>query len=521
MSTVDTMPDRQIRHEKELEALREIARVLGRSSGRERMLHEVLEVVEGMLGFSRSTIMLLSPDGGKLVVGAVHREARAVASRATYSRGEGITGQVLQSGTPAVIPRISEEPRFRGLVHDRSEGTPRDYSFICVPVTVGQETVGTLSSDFPQSDEESLREALRVLEIVAGLVAHDLRSRRRARQERRILEEENLRLRGELSGCYRPENIVGNSHAMQAVYRRIEQVASADTTVLIRGPSGTGKELVASAIHYASRRAREPLVKVNCATLSESVLESELFGHERGSFTGATGARVGRVEQANGGTLFLDEIGDFSPTVQVKLLRVLQEREFERLGSNEVRSADVRILAATNRDLEADIAAGTFREDLYYRINVFPIQLPALADRRDDILLLAEHFVAKYAERMGRSVRRISSTAIDMMMAYHWPGNVRELENCIEHAVLLCDGEVIRGTMLPPTLQMPSDESDAPAGSLKERVTLLEREMIVDALKRGGGNCATAAQELGITPRMVRYKVKNLGLERYTNRMHS
>ncbi len=264
-----------------------------------------------------------------------------------------------------------------------------------------------------------------------------------------------------------------------------------------------------------------PFVRVNCAALNEALFESELFGHEKGAFTGAISERVGRIAQAEGGTLFLDEIGDFSPVVQIKLLRVIQEREYERVGGNEVRKADVRILAATNRDLEDDVSTGRFRQDLYYRVNVFPIFLPPLRERREDILQLADHFVAKYSERMGKNVRRISTPAINMMLAYHWPGNVRELENCIEHAVLLSTGDAILGSHLPPTLQMPEvEEEGPPPGLLRLRVETLERDLISDALKRSGGRVVDAAEELGITERTVRYKMKKLGLERWQFTSH-
>jgi Nif-specific regulatory protein len=295
---------------------------------------------------------------------------------------------------------------------------------------------------------------------------------------------------------------------------KIQQVAASDTTVLVRGESGTGKELVALAIHYNSPRAQGPMVKVNCAALNENLLESELFGHEKGAFTGALFARAGRIEEAEGGTLFLDEIGDFSPSIQVKLLRVLQERQYERVGSNRTVAANVRIIAATNQDLEARVASGLFRNDLYYRIHVFPITLPPLRERRDDILLLTDHFVAKYAAKMGKDVRRISTPAINMMFAYHWPGNVRELENCVEYAVLLASDGVIHGHNLPPTLQMPDIQDSRERGSFQIRMELLERDLISDALKSCRGNIAATAEHLGITARMVRYKLKRLGLDR-------
>jgi Nif-specific regulatory protein len=301
---------------------------------------------------------------------------------------------------------------------------------------------------------------------------------------------------------------------MRGVYQEIHQVARSDTTVLIRGDSGTGKELVAHAIHYASRRARGPFLKVNCAALSEGLLESELFGHEKGAFTGAIQLRKGRIEGAEGGTLFLDEIGDFSPATQVKLLRVLQEHEFERVGSSKMRRANVRIIAATSRNLEQAVEEAAFRQDLYYRVNVFPIFLPPLRDRKDDILLLADHFVEIYSKKMGKDVRRISTPAINMMTAYHWPGNVRELENCIERAVLLSGDRVIRAHHLPPTLQTSEATGTVGTGSLAERVALFEREIIVDALKRSGGKMAPAARDLATTPRILAYRVDKLGIDR-------
>ncbi len=330
--------------------------------------------------------------------------------------------------------------------------------------------------------------------------------------QRQNLEEENLRLRIALQEQFRPENIIGNSHVMRDVYLRIHQVASANTTVLLRGEPGTGKELVASTIHYSSPRADKPFVKVNCSALNENLLESELFGNEKGAFAGILYRRTGRIEEAGGGTLFLDEIGNFPPAVQVKLLRVLQEHEFERLGSEQTINADIRVIAATSRDLEAAVEAGAFRQDFYYRINVFPIFLPPLRERQDDILLLADYFAAKYSRQTGKEIRRISTPAINMMFAYHWPGNVRELENCIEYAIQLSSDDVIHAHNLPPTLQMPQASDLASAGSLKERVKLLEKDMITDALKSTQGNISTAARQLGITPRMVRYKMKKLGI---------
>jgi Nif-specific regulatory protein len=507
-------------HERDLAVLASISRLLASQSGQRQMLGAVLEELEEKAGMLRGTIMLLSSDGSELVVEAASELSVPNHQELRYRRGEGIIGTVVQTGQPAIIPRISKEPRFTNRIYRRTDLAASDVSFLCVPIALGSEVVGTLSVDLPVLEWPFLEDRARLLGIVASMIAYDVKSRRMEALQREHLEAENLRLRSVLGEQFRPENIIGNSNAMREVYRKIHQVAVSDTTVLIRGESGTGKELVASAIHYTSPRSREPFIKVNCAALSENLLESELFGHEKGAFTGALYTRTGRLEEAEGGTLFLDEIGDFSPAIQVKLLRVIQEREYERVGSNKTVKANVRIIAATNQDLETRVEQGLFRQDLYYRINVFPIFLPPLRERRDDILLLADHFVAKYAKKMSKEVRRISTPAINMMFAYHWPGNVRELENCIEYAVLLNGDGVIHGHNLPPTLQMPEMEELSHAGSLKARVELLERDMIVDALKSGGGSLPAAARQLGITPRMIRYKVKKLGIDaqRYGNK---
>jgi Nif-specific regulatory protein len=285
---------------------------------------------------------------------------------------------------------------------------------------------------------------------------------------------------------------------------------------LIRGESGTGKELVARAIHFGSSKKDTPFIAVNCAALPEQLIESELFGHEKGAFTGAAAERKGRFELANGGTLFLDEIGDIAPSVQIRLLRVLQEKVFERVGGVTPISVNVRVVAATSRDLENALEDGSFREDLYYRLNVFPIILPSLRSRRSDIILLADHFLRKFNESYGKKIRRISTTAINMMMAYHWPGNVRELENCIERAVLTTADEVLHGYSLPPSLQTSDltrtasiPEADA---NLKTMIQSYEREIIVDALKKYRGNAAAAARTLHTTQRIINYRIAQLGI---------
>lgn len=481
-----------------------VVHLLNQQEGQEEKLTRLLNLMEERVGFRRMTLMLLSANQQELHLETTRGVEQHDSLR--YQRGEGITGRVLQEGRPAIIPTISREPDFRSRIHDRQQENMEKLGFICVPVILEQEVIGTLSADIAREGRFSLEESQRFLSVVASLIAFDVNARRIASIERAALENEQLRLRHALGERFRPENILGNSHPMRILYERIFQVAPIDTTVLIRGESGTGKELIASAIHYGSPRADKPFIRVNCSALNEQLIESELFGHERGAFTGAMSSRKGRIEEAEGGTLFLDEIGEFSTSTQVKLLRLMQEREFQRVGSNQTRKADIRFLAATNRNLEEEIAQGNFREDFFYRINVFPIHVPALRDRKDDILLLANHFVQKFARSMNKSIDRISTTAINMMMAYHWPGNVRELENCVEHAVVLTKDNAIHGHNLPSTLQMPSP-ARINEGSFSQRIQQLETDMITDALKVAKGNVTAAARRLGLTPRIVRYKI--------------
>jgi Nif-specific regulatory protein len=344
------------------------------------------------------------------------------------------------------------------------------------------------------------------------MIAQAVRLRQSAQEERHRLMEENERLQHELKERFRPSNIVGNSKAMRMVYDLMAQVSKSDTTVLIRGESGTGKELVAHAIHFNSLRSTKPFIKVNCGALPESVVESELFGHEKGAFTGAIATRKGRFELAHSGTIFLDEIGDLSPTTQIKLLRVLQEKEFERVGGSATIKVDVRVITATNRDLEQLIAEGLFRQDLYYRLNVFPVHVPPLRERKTDIPLLADHFVEKYSKANHKTIRRISTPAIDMLMSYHWPGNVRELENCMERAVLLSSDHVIHGHHLPPTLQTAEASGTTHSGTLDGTLENIERDLILDALKAARGNKAKAARALGITERIMGLRVRKHGI---------
>jgi Nif-specific regulatory protein len=350
----------------------------------------------------------------------------------------------------------------------------------------------------PERDYDS---SVKFFGIVSSMIAQAINVQRMVDEERRRLLDENTHLRQELRERYDFSNIIGTSGPTRQMYEQVAQVAQTNTTVLIRGESGTGKELIAHAIHYNSLRAKKPFVKVSCAALPDTLIESELFGYEKGAFTGANVRKKGRFEMAEGGTLFLDEIGDINLSTQVKLLRVLQEREFERLGGTETVKVNVRLIAATNKDMEKAIADGTFREDLYYRLNVFTIFVPPLRERKADLLLLADHFLEKF------------SPAIDMLMAYHWPGNVRELENALERAVLVCDGAVVHGHHLPPSLQTADSSGTVTRVSLKDAVAGFERDLIQDALKTTRGNRAKAARLLDTTERILNYKVRGYGID--------
>jgi Nif-specific regulatory protein len=389
----------------------------------------------------------------------------------------------------------------------------QEITYLCVPIVVKGKTVGALGVDLKFKPDRNYEAELKCLNLIATMMAQAIKAEHLVDDERRRLMDENTHLLEELKERYDFSNIIGTAGPMKQVYEQIAQVAHTNTTVLIRGESGTGKELIAHAIHYNSPRAQKAFIKVNCAALPETLIESELFGYEKGAFTGAHALKKGRFELAEGGTLFLDEIGDMNLTTQIKLLRVLQEREFERLGGTSTIRANVRLITGTNKDLEKAMAEGKFREDLYYRLNVFAIFVPPLRERKADLLLLADHFLQKSAREHKKDIRRISTPAIDMLTAYHWPGNVRELENVIERAVLVCDSNVIHGHHLPPTLQTAQASGTVTTLSLGDAVAAYEKDIVLDALKTTRGNRAKAARLLGTTERIINYKVRKYGID--------
>src|SRR5210317_308551 len=421
----------------EVTMLYEITKALNAHLVLKKSLYKVLDILSNSMNMVRGTITILNPMRNEINIEVAHGLPRNAMQRVKYKLGEGITGRVIETGKAVSIPKISEEPLFLDRTGARKKRKGQDLSFICVPVKKGKQVIGALSVDRPFDQSYALKSGLKLLAVIATMIASHVIKLETIQMEKERLREENRRLKSVLKDKYSIGNIVGNSNKMREVFQMVSQVSRSNATVLIRGESGTGKELVANSIHYSSLREKNPLVKVNCAALPATLIESELFGHEQGAFTGAIKQKIGKFELAHKGTIFLDEIGSIGLDVQANLLRILQEKEFERVGGHRTLKTDVRIIAATNKNLERAVEEETFRGDLYYRLNVFPIYMPPLRARKTDILLLADYFLEKYAVENHKDIKRFSTPAIDMLMEYHWPGNVRELENCIERAVLL------------------------------------------------------------------------------------
>jgi len=491
-----------------MSTLLEISRALSDTLHLNETLHEVVQILEEHPRVTGAHLILL-PDVAEHL-GFESSQSGSLSGKSVTGRtANGIVTRVTESNKPVVVPKVSQEP----MLKRRFPANSSERSFICVPLTLKATRFGSLAVELCYDQKRNYDRAVDFLRLVGSMIVQAVKISQLVEAEKKGLLEENIHLREELREKYDFSNIIGNSSAMRQVYEGITQVARTNTTALIRGESGTGKELIAHAIHYNSLRSQKPFVRVSCAALPETLIETELFGHEQGAFTGAQEMKKGRFELAEGGTLFLDEIGELQPALQVKLLRVLQEREFERVGGVQTVKANVRLIAATNQPIEEAIEKGRFREDLYYRLNVFTVFVPPLRERKSDILLLAEHFLDKYSNEHGKWIRRISTPAIDMLVSYHWPGNVRELENTIERAVLVCDGRVIHGYHLPPTLQTAEASDTLVNTNLVEAVAAYEKDLILDALKSTRGNRARAARLLDSTERIVGYKVKKYAID--------
>jgi len=436
----------------ELITVYEICRILGASLDLQRSFREALNVLTAHIGLPRAMIVIADEDGEQLRVHSAVGLDREQSRRGVWNSGEGVIGRVFRSGVPVTVPDVTQSDEFIDRTGAFSARDGLMMSFMVVPIKTEHSVLGVLAAQRAVHGNARLSDDQRILKMAAGLMAQAVVLSRAVTGEHQRLQLETTRLQKALApeprGRYAIENVVGVSSEMQQVFAEVHQAAPSRATVLLRGESGTGKEAIARAIHYLSPRKDEPFIKVNCAALTESLLESELFGHERGAFTGAVGDRKGRFEQANGGTLFLDEIGDVSSSFQAKLLRVLQEREFERVGGNRSIKVDVRLICATNRDLEKMVKRGEYRADLYYRINVVSVFLPPLRERRADIPPLVNHFVERYNKENRRKLR-IADDAMEVLKHCYWPGNVRELENCIERTATMVQGDVIRGVAFP------------------------------------------------------------------------
>ncbi len=507
-----TPTDGPTTEQERLATLLQITDALSSTLNTRSALQVVLETLARRHSIAHSLVVRLDDDGRQLHVDAAYGLNRP-AHHIHYTLGEGVIGTVVETGKAVIVPRVSREPSLVLRGAGRGDAPGEEFSFICVPIGVDRRVVGALGVNLRFKADRNYERSKAFYSLVASMVGQAFKIQRLVAAQHKRLVNENAHLKQELRERYDFAGIVGNSGPMQRVYEQVAQVARTNTTVLLRGESGTGKELIASAIHYNSSRAKKPFVKVSCGALPDTLIESELFGYEKGAFTGADARKKGRFELAEGGTLFLDEIGDVQLSTQVKLLRVLQEREFERLGGHETLKSDVRLIAATNKDLERAIEKGGFREDLFYRLNVFPIFIPPLRERKPDVLLLADHFLQRYSAEHGRDIRRLATPAIDMLTSYHWPGNARELQNVIERAVLVCDGHVIHAHHLSPTLQTAEASGTVMSIALDDAVAAYEKDLLQDALKSARGNRAKAARLLRTTERIVNYKVRKLGID--------
>jgi Nif-specific regulatory protein len=551
----------------EVLALYEISKLLTSSLDFRKCVRQVLNLMTGELQMRHVLLGMVQDDGKLHIIGASDVPWNEQ-SAPVLDADIGILAKVLKNGSPIVIPDISADPKFLNRT-GRDPAQTQGVAYIAVPLQLDRQVVGVLSVDrHPGTDRPiNFERDVRLVTLVANLLAQTYQLHQNLAAERRELIAETHRLQKQLQGKYDIENVVGRSRRMKEVFADVHQVAPSNSTVLLRGESGTGKEAIAHAIHYLSPRSKKPFVKLNCAALPETLLESELFGHEKGSFTGATAERKGRFEQANGGTIFLDEIGDITPAFQSKLLRVLQEREFERVGGSTTIKTDVRIVAATNRNLEEMVQRGEFRGDLYFRLNVVTIIIPPLRERKDDIPLLVDFFLSRFNSENGRQLT-ITPGAVDVLMHCNWPGNVRELENCIQRSATMTRNTVIResdmrcqkgqcfssmlvesplgripvvavrpgsGPATPTPREMPrpaappaawsppqehddADQDDEHADpGLGEAGDasgdLGERERLIQAMERCGWVQAKAARLLGLTPRQIGYALRKHNIE--------
>jgi Nif-specific regulatory protein len=505
----------------DLDLIKNISEIMTQKQQVVSLLYDILVTLSKRANLVRGAFTLKETDSDVYKMASSYGIPQEQKTQRIYYIGQGIIGTVAKSKKPIITEDIRLSQEFDNKIGFDKK---KKFSHFCIPIVFDQESIGTLSIYSEEASKEDIEIIRNFLITVTNIIATHVAVIRTQMNEQRKLEEENRNLKAQFGEIHRPSNIIGTSPQMQLVYKQIQQVSMSTATTLLRGQSGTGKELVAQAIHNHSQRSKEKMVAVNSSALAENLVESELFGHEKGSFTGAIAQRKGRFEEADGGTIFLDEIGDISPAVQARLLRVLQEQTFERVGSNKTIKVNVRVIAATSKNLEEAMKTGEFREDLFYRLNVFSIQLPPLKERLSDIIPLSEFFYKKYNKEYNRNVTSTSPSAQRILLSYEWPGNVRELENCIERAVLTCNDNEINSYNLPPDIQdatMGLPEADTMIleqnitinAPLKDMVVAYEKKIIETALKEHSGNAAAAARELQTTPRIINYKIAQFEIE--------
>lgn len=494
-------------------AIYEIGLIVSQTHDLRNRLMQILDILHNQIGLQHGVVALQEQQGRALTIFAMHTKHSPQKS-VHYKKGEGILGWVLDHKKPIIIDHLADEPRFL----DRLKIYDQKLPLLAQPIMSNhKEILGILAAQ--PVDKTTIKERQQLLEMTANLIAAAIQRIHETEGFQHELLEERDSLRRKLRTEYGFDNMVGHSPAMRHVFEQIRQVSKWNTTVLIRGESGTGKELIANAVHFNSSRAAGPLIKLNCAALPDNLLESELFGHEKGAFTGAVSQKPGRFERAAGGTLFLDELGEISPSFQAKLLRVLQDGEFERLGGTQTLKADVRLIAATNKDLENAVLDGSFREDLYYRLNVMPIQLPSLKERIGDIPDLVNHLLKKIGSRQQRELS-ISKKALSVLAAHDWPGNVRELENCLERAAIMSPSGTIESDAISIPKIRAQDHSLSSYPTLPPVVptnlddpSLSERERVIAALEQSGWVQAKAARILNMTPRQIAYRIQRLKIQ--------
>ncbi len=525
--------------DQELAILTEIGQILSSTLELRHAFGKVMQIISDKVNMHRGALVLLDESTGRLRTEAAVGMTPEDMERGKYAVGEGINGNVVATGRARIVPDLRNEPDFLNRTNRfTADETGGPISFLCVPIKIEGRTMGALSVDKPFISDEQLHSDHAFLDIIAAFLAQAIQINRMVMRQKEELLEENAQLRAQVRDRYRFENIVGDSPAMHEVFAVVGQVANSRATVLLLGETGTGKEMIAKAIHYNSPRRDKPFIRVNCGALTGTLLESELFGHVKGSFTGAIRDKAGRFEAADGGTIFLDEIGTMEPHLQVKLLRVLQEREYERVGDNQTMKSDVRVIAATNIDLQEQVAKGQFREDLFYRLNVVSIYLPPLRNRREDVPRLIDYFLDKYNGINERRLRRINRDMLNVLLRYPWPGNVRELENAIERAVVLSNDEDFTEELLPLSVRMfaaqrRTTQSSESIEQLTKRLSdqaiadyelregeiyqlvidQVEHALIDRALHRCGGVKTKAADFLGINRNTLNKKVKDLNID--------